>query len=153
MQLDELLAREAIRDLVARYNSTGDSGRFAETLALFADDAVLERPDGRFEGLAAIESQFHGAATDLSHLAGPDGRVHLRHFTSTHQIDVDGETATGRCYYQVLLPLGLDHWGRYLDTYAVRDGRWVFTSRKVTIDGHHPGGMAEQFLSTLDGGS
>ena len=152
MELHELLAREAIRDLVARYNSTGDSGRFAETLALFADDAVLERPDGRFEGLAAIEGQFHGAATDLSHLAGPDGRMYLRHFTSTHQIDlVDPETATGRCYYQVLLPKGLDHWGRYLDTYGVRDGRWVFTSRTVTIDGHHPGGMAEQFLSKLDG--
>ena len=143
MELWELVARESIRDLVARYNSTGDSGRFAETLALFAEDAVLERPDGSFVGLAAIEGQFHGAATDLSHLAGPDGRMYLRHFTSSHQIDlVDRTHATGRCYYQVLLPKGLDHWGRYIDRYEERDGRWLFVHRVVTIDGHHPGGMA-----------
>ena len=147
MELWELVARESIRDLVARYNSTGDSGRFAETLALFTDDAVIERPDARFEGLAEIEGQFQGAATDLSHLAGPDGRMYLRHFTSSHQIDlVDEHHATGRCYYQVLLPMGLDHWGRYVDRYVERDGRWLFSHRKVTIDGHHPGGMASAFF-------
>lgn len=147
MDLWELVARESIRDLVQRYNSTGDSGRFAETLALFAEDAVIERPDGLFEGLDAIEGQFQGAAGDLRHLAGPDGRMYMRHFTSTHQIDlVDRTHATGRCYYQVLLPKGLDHWGRYVDEYEERDGRWVFTRRKVTIDGHHPGGLAASFL-------
>jgi hypothetical protein len=107
----------------------------------------MERPDGLFEGIDAIESQFHGAATDLSHLAGPDGRIYMRHFTSTHQIDlVDEAHARGRCYYQVLLPKGLDHWGRYIDEYGVVDGRWVFTRRNVTIDGHFPGGMAAQFF-------
>jgi hypothetical protein len=146
MELWELVARESIRDLVFRYNSTGDSGRFAETLALFAEDAVIERPDGRFEGIAAIEGQFQGAATDLSHLAGPDGRIYMRHFTSTHQIDLLDEThARGRCYYQVLLPKGLDHWGRYVDEYEQRGGRWLFTRRNVTIDGYFPGGMAAQF--------
>ena len=136
MELWELVARESIRDLVQRYNSTGDSGRFAETLALFAPDAVMERPDGLFEGLAAIEGQFHGAATDLSHLAGPDGRIHLRHFTSTHQIDLRDEThATGRCYFFVIMHHGLDHWGRYFDEYAVVDGEWRFTRRTVRVDG------------------
>lgn len=107
----------------------------------------MERPDGRYEGIEAIEAQFHGAATDLQHLAGPDGRMYLRHFTSTLQIDlVDPTRATGRCYYQVLLPKGLDHWGRYIDEYGLRDDRWRFTYRKVTIDGHHPGGMAAAFL-------
>jgi hypothetical protein len=147
MELWELVARESIRDLVSRYNSTGDSGRFAETLALFAADAVMERPDGLYEGIDAIEAQFHGAATDLSHLAGPDGRIYMRHFTSTHQVDLlDEAHARGRCYYQVLLPQGLDHWGRYIDEYGVRDGRWLFTRRAVSIDGHHPGGMAAAFL-------
>ncbi|MCU1485740.1 MAG: hypothetical protein JWN67_2486, partial [Actinomycetia bacterium] len=41
---------------------------------------------------------------------------------------------------------GLDHWGRYIDEYGVVDGRWVFTRRNVTIDGHFPGGMAAQFF-------
>ena len=32
----ELVARESIRDLVARYNPNGDSGRFDQVVELFA---------------------------------------------------------------------------------------------------------------------
>ena len=65
------------------------------------------------------------------------------HFTSTLQIDVLSPTsAKGRCYYQVLTPEGLDHWGRYLDEYGVVEGRWVFTHRREILDGFVPGGWA-----------
>ena len=40
----ELIARESIRDLVARYNANGDSGRFDPMLELFAEDATMELP-------------------------------------------------------------------------------------------------------------
>jgi hypothetical protein len=30
---------------------------------------------------------------------------------------------------------GLDHWGRYIDEYGVRDGRWVITQRRALSDG------------------
>jgi hypothetical protein len=136
----ELSAREAIRDLVARYNANGDAGRFDPMLELFASDAVLEVPDRRLEGRAAIRSFFESVAR------GEDGREParlLRHFTATLQIDLESETeARGRCYYQVLTEAGLDHWGRYVDRYARRDGRWVFTHRKVTVDGAVAGGWA-----------
>src|SRR3954464_15685043 len=42
MEQWELVAREAIRDLVARYNANGDSGRIDEVIALFAPHAVLD---------------------------------------------------------------------------------------------------------------
>jgi hypothetical protein len=42
----------------------------------------------------------------------------------------------------VLTPEGLDHWGRYLDEYAVVDGRWLFTLRREILDGLVPGGWA-----------
>ena len=42
MELWELEARESIRDLVARYNANGDSGRFDPMLELFAEDATLD---------------------------------------------------------------------------------------------------------------
>src|SRR3954470_1238678 len=42
METWELLAREAIRDLVARYNANGDTGRIDQVVALFAPDAVLD---------------------------------------------------------------------------------------------------------------
>jgi hypothetical protein len=38
---------------------------------------------------------------------------------------------------------GLDHWGRYLDTYCVRDGKWLFAHRREFVDGTVPGSWAE----------
>src|SRR5262245_2536883 len=47
MDLAALVAREAIRDIVARYAHAADRGRFDDVAALFAEDGVLELPDGR----------------------------------------------------------------------------------------------------------
>jgi hypothetical protein len=169
MELWELTARESIRDLVARYNASGDAGRFAQVLELFADDAAMEitTPGGdvqRYEGHDAIATIFTGtkerwdteaagaeaANTGAGVGAGatsgspPGGRGrprHVRHFTSTHQIDLGDRThATGRSYFAVLMPHGLDHWGRYLDTYEQRDGRWLFTLRRALPDGERQPG-------------
>jgi hypothetical protein len=142
MELWELNARESIRDLVARYNANGDTGRFAHVVELFAPDAVMETQGGagtfvQYRGHQEIESIFTGAkehfGADAAERSVPP---YLRHHTSTLQIDlVDQTHGRGRCYYQVLMAHGLDHWGRYMDTYEERDGRWVFTYRKVTTDG------------------
>jgi ketosteroid isomerase-like protein len=134
----ELVARESIRDLIARYNANGDSGRFDDVLALFADDAVMDAGGTAYIGKAGIRSLFDGTAAGFD--GGPRG---LRHFTATSQIDLASpERATARSYYQVLLGDGLDHWGRYLDEFSVVDGRWLFTRRRVTVDGTVPGSWA-----------
>lgn len=144
---DETVAREAIRDLVARYNSLGDSGRFGPLLELFAPDAAMElRQRGhddhrRHEGLAAIESIFTGVS-DLLRGDGGDAAppAYVRHFTATHVVDViDDGHATGRLYFQVLTDQGIDHWGRYVDRYVRLDGRWRFAERVVTTEGWAPG--------------
>ena len=138
MEAAEVAARESIRDLVARYNASGDSGRFDEMLALFAEDAVLELDEGTHRGRAAIRACFEGVAKRT----GGGGRARfVRHFTATHQIDVLSPTeARGRCYYAVLTDRGLDHWGRYVDAYVLQGGRWLFARRKVTLDAAVPGG-------------
>jgi 3-phenylpropionate/cinnamic acid dioxygenase small subunit len=152
LELWELIARESIRDLVARYNANGDSGRFEEMLKVFADDASMElvAADGtvrRYDGIKQVATIFTDTKStwDASLGSRPDrrggsGRTaprhHIRHFTSTHQIDlVDESHARGRCYFAVLMPHGLDHWGRYVDEYGVRDGRWVITLRRALSDG------------------
>lgn len=150
MELWELTARESIRDLVARYNANGDTGRFPQVLELFAPDAVMEVPGGVYEGTERIETIFTGTRDTVKVLdtskaggAGP-AKVYMRHHTSTLQIDLIDEThGRSRCYYQVLMHHGVDHWGRYIDEFEKRDGRWVFTRRKVTLDGYVPGGMGE----------
>jgi len=133
----ELVAREEIRDLVARYNANGDTGRFEQVLELFAPDAVMAIGDERtYRGREEINEIFTGARDRADY---GDRPVYLRHMTATLQIDlVDQATARGRCYYQVLTAAGLDHWGRYLDEYKTVDGRWRFASRRVTTDGRAP---------------
>jgi hypothetical protein len=145
MELWELVARESIRDLVARYNSNGDSGRFGPVFELFTPDAVMELHDGvLYEGLERIETIFTGTQQTVKGLDTGGGRIYMRHYTATLQIDfMDNTHARGRCYYQVLMHHGLDHWGRYIDEYEVHDGRWLFSRRKVTLDGYVPGGMGE----------
>jgi hypothetical protein len=133
MDVADLLAREAIRDLVARYNAYGDSGLLDRMIDLFADDAILELRGVAHEGKAAIRSQFQGTADRTARADG--GPAYLRHNTSTHQIDlVDDVTASGRCYFFVITSVGLDHWGRYLDDYRVVGGEWRFARRRVLPD-------------------
>lgn len=142
METFELVARESIRDLVARYNAKGDAGRFDEMLALFAEDAVFEFERERLEGRAAIRAWFERVAERTG--AGR-AAAFVRHFTGTHQIDVLSEReAHGRCYYAVLTERGLDHWGRYVDEYRKVGERWLFQRRKVTLDAAVPGGWGDR---------
>jgi hypothetical protein len=140
----EAIAREAIRDLVARYNASGDSGRVDSVLDLFWPDAAMEvgGPEAPrvHTGLEEIRSIFTGAAeTTFRPAATPTAspfRHHVRHFVATHVVDFDDDThATGYAYFQVLMLHGLDHWGRYFDVYEARDGEWRFARRKVVLDG------------------
>jgi hypothetical protein len=142
-QLDELLARDGIRDLVARYNSYGDSGRFAPLFELFASDAVMETGDlggefTRYEGLEEVTKIFTGAQDRIRSRPDSSSPGYIRHFTATHQIDlIDADHASGRLYYAVIMAHGLDHWGRYIDQYIRLDGRWKFAHRKVYVDGRN----------------
>lgn len=145
MELWELAAREAIRDLVARYNANGDTGRLAQVFELFAPDAAMEiagdGAEGRvYRGLGEIETIFTGAVETFREAADTRAQPgYVRHCVATHQIDlVDRRRAKGRCYFFVLRADGLDHWGRYVDEYEERDGRWLFTYRKVTTEGRRP---------------
>jgi hypothetical protein len=143
MESWELLARESIRDLVTRYNSNGDSGRIPQVLELFTPDATMEiTSEGgetrTYRGIDEIETIFTGAIetfrAEADELSQPG---YVRHCIATHQIDLgDRQHAKGRCYFFVIRANGLDHWGRYVDQYEERDGRWRFTYRKVTTEGH-----------------
>ncbi len=149
MELWELIARESIRDLVARYNANGDSGRFEQVLSVFAENAVMEivGADGevqRFEGTEQIATIFTGTKAGWDAAAAGQARHHIRHFVATHQIDlVDPAHASGRSYFAVIMNHGLDHWGRYIDEYEEHEGRWVIARRRTYTDGRTPGGFTD----------
>jgi hypothetical protein len=147
MDAGELSAREQIRDLVARYNANGDSGRLDAVMALFREDASLIIGPRTYAGVAQIRGMFEeaAAATRLQ----PGGFI--RHFTATHQINLEAEDrASGRSYFQVLTEAGLDHWGRYLDRYASSVGVWKFEQRIVHVDARVPGGWSDRAQARLD---
>ena len=47
MEIWQVIARESIRDLVARYNANGDTGRFAQVRELFSPEATMDIGDGQ----------------------------------------------------------------------------------------------------------
>ena len=134
MEFWQVIARESIRDLVARYNANGDTGRFAQVRELFSTDATMDIGNGHlYQGIDEVMTIFTGTKESTG---ASTALTHVRHSTTTHQIDFSDAThASGRLYFFVVTDIGLDHWGRYVDSYAVVDSDWKFTSRKVSVDG------------------
>ena len=144
MERTDLLSREAIRDLIARYTWAGDRGDVAGVAACFATDGVLDVGDhgGRWEGRDEITRQLQAVTERVADAGGGPGPVH--HHVSSVLIDLDRhDTATVRSYFLVVTSIGVDHWGRYRDTVAetAPGGRWQFTERIVRVDGHAPGSL------------
>ena len=137
MDVWELVAREEIRELVARYAHCADSGRFEEMVGLFAEDGVLEIVDREeLHGRQAIHDFLVATATRFRESPAPRS---IRHHVTSLRIEVSapGE-ATSASYFLVVGEHGPDHWGRYRDRYAHRDGRWLFARRQVRVDGRAP---------------
>jgi hypothetical protein len=144
VELWELEARESIRDLVIRYNANGDSGRFEAVLELFSADARFELIENgvtdTYDGISGIRKLLDQTKMVWAQAAeGRDAAPYVRHFVTTHQIDlVDRAHGRGRSYVAVVMAHGLDHWGRYLDDYVREDERWLISRRRAFTDGRAP---------------
>ncbi len=132
----ELIARECIRDTVARYNHAGDRGRYDEMIGCFVPDGVLAIVDGgEHRGHDALRLFFSGPGGT----AAP-GLTQLRHCVTNLLIDIDAEdAASASSYFEVITDIGLDHWGRYRDRFVSAGDRWLIAERSVKTDGYAPG--------------
>jgi len=134
MTVAELIARESIRDTIARYGHCADTGRFDEMVQLFTEDGVLEI-DGRGanRGRAAILSFLTQTKQTLQ--AGAE-RPFIRHHVNSILIDViSDDEARAACYFFAITQNGPDHWGRYRDRLVRVGDRWLFAHRRVRLDG------------------
>ena len=141
MELWELVAREEIRETLARYHHFGDSARFTEMAALFATDGVLEvKGERAVAGRDAIIDYLTGVNRDVVALSDVPM---LRHYATNVTISVvsDGEATAASAFF-VVSETGLDHWGRYRDRLVPADGGWRFAHRLVRTDGYAPDGWA-----------
>jgi len=146
MNLEALIAREQVRDALARYTRAGDTGHIDALAACFAEDGILE-VEGQppLRGRAEIKAYFASVARDLRSAAS---RPLLRHHVANPYIELAGpQRARSRAYFLVVTEIGVDHWGCYRDELARFGAHWLFTRRRVSVEGAAPATrMAVAFL-------
>lgn len=129
--LVSLQAKQDLHELVARYCIGVDRRDRALLESLWWPEATMDF------GL------FTGPATDFCALISADNPALEMsfHFTSNELFEIDGDLASGHSYVigmSALLNNGeaTQHVasGRYLDSFARRDGVWKFTKRLFVMD-------------------
>ncbi|MBV8860746.1 MAG: nuclear transport factor 2 family protein [Mycobacterium sp.] len=145
MQTWELIAREQVRDTLARYNWAGDAGRVDELAQTFCADGVLEiRGSEPLRGRSEIVKFLGDVAGNIRTQA--DVKPIVRHnVANVLFIDVTRDSAHVQCYFTVFTHIGLDHFGRYRDTFVPDGDGWLIQHRKVSTDWAAPdSAMARQ---------
>lgn len=130
----ELVAREQIRDGLARYNWSGDAGRLTDLAAIFVEDGVLEIPGRQpLRGRNEIVAFVGGVQDGISRR--PDVPTVVRHHVANVLFSqLIAERAHVSCYFAVFTHIGLDHFGRYRDTFVPIGDQWLIEHRKASID-------------------
>jgi hypothetical protein len=144
MDMWELVARERIRDTLALYNWSGDAFRLGEMAQAFCEDGQLEiRGAEPLRGRGAIIDWLGAGAagSDEERRAARKAAVRstgptiVRHtITNIRFVELTPEQAKVGAYFTVFTDLGLDHYGRYRDTYVPVDDRWLIQHRFVSTD-------------------
>lgn len=146
--LATLIAKDAIRDLAARYMRGQDRLDHALQTATFWPDSTTDY--GIFKGSGP---DFVDFAQNLltEHLAN-------QHIIGQHLIEFDPanpDIAFGEVYYYAFHrildngePTDMLICGRYLDRYECRAGEWRFAHRSELVDWARKDPAADGFLST-----
>jgi hypothetical protein len=129
--LQELIYREEIRELVARYAHRVAHG--VSQADLFTEDAVfIARFPGRavleVRGREALNRQFGMGGTGNSDLPLP--MIH------NHSIEINGDEAVGICSNELRMSeqgKSMIGSGYYQDQYRREDGQWKFVVRDMTF--------------------
>ena len=122
--LAELIEREAIRDLLARYPMAFDDRDWEAWETLWTDDVVFVVDGTPIQGLAEVRAFMMACLPDdytSKHLCGP----------SVIDVAPDGLTARARTDV-VWIAANYDNQivARYVDTLVKRDGRWRISRRE-----------------------
>ena len=150
--------REQIQELRASYCFLVDDGHFDELVdTCFTEDAECDfrSADGKvgpFISKGSEEVRVFFGQVVASMLKDMSHTIH------NHRIAIDGDRATGDCYFEVTARdpasgeavVGA---GRYLDRYRRVEGHWRFEERKAVIAHMAPlgeGWVKRPFLAALE---
>jgi SnoaL-like domain len=134
MEMWELVAREQIRDTLARYNWSGDAGRLEALAETFCVDGVLEiRGAEPLRGRSEITAFLGGVTGKIA--VDADIKPVVRHNVANILFTaLTPDEAQVSCYFTVVTHIGLDHFGRYRDTLVPDSDTWLIKHRKVSTD-------------------
>ncbi len=134
MEMWELVAREHIRDTLARYNWSGDAGRLDDLADTFCAAGLLEiRGFEPLRGRSEIVAFLGGVSGKISSMG--DVKPVVRHnLANVLFTAVTPDQALVSCYFTVVTHIGLDHFGRYRDTLVPIGDTWLIKHRKVSTD-------------------
>jgi len=132
MQIENIVDTQKIIDLTIAYTWIIDRGPREKLSEIFTDDAVfiidVRHLNGLDEILGKIERTLGGLSAS-------------QHLISNHQVLIDGDNATCRCYLHAQHTLhgteGGDNYvmaGRYEDTLIRIDGEWRIVERELILD-------------------
>lgn len=150
MDVWELVARERIRDTLARYSWSGDAFRLGELAGAFCEDGELEvRGHDPVRGRAAIVAFLSGGAASgddesrraarLAEAEASGVRRIVRHLvTNVRMLEVTRQRARVASYFSVITEIGLDHHGRYRDVLEPVGDEWLIRHRFVSTDWRDP---------------
>jgi len=137
MKLDEMLAREAVRYTIGRYNSAIDRSAYAELAEVFMPDGTMAfGGHARFEGRDKIIAALTAGAEKRGAF---DPKNFQRHVLGNSIINVvDDRTARSVHYIMVVTELGFDHSGVYVDDFVRSGDRWLIAHRAANLEWVRP---------------
>ena len=136
MRLEELSAREEIRETLVRYTRGVDRNDLDLIRRCFHEDAFVQFPESLHQG--SLDGFINFARNEFPRFQ------RTRHAITNIVIDFDGPTTAYVDTY-----LHADHqgtpehhwktrvielWGRYLDRFEQREGGWKIARRELVID-------------------
>jgi alkyl sulfatase BDS1-like metallo-beta-lactamase superfamily hydrolase len=138
--LDEMVDREAIRDLAVRYCDYIWKDDVDAVGALFtANGTFIKNPP---PGITLAAQETHGRKAIVDMLAAGLKGMKPRPYIHNHAIQLHGNgRATGTVYVELRSPAVNWEWigtGYYDDVYENIEGEWRFQSRKINLVSFKP---------------
>jgi uncharacterized protein (TIGR02246 family) len=131
--LEELLAREAIRDVVVRYAMSYDDHDWEQWETLWTDDVVFTVDGVPIEGLAALKAFIMSCLPEdyvSKHFLGPS-LIELAPDGLSANVKTDVVWIAANHNNQIV--------ARYVDRFVNRAGRWLIARRDEVPVPYRPG--------------
>lgn len=132
-RVDEVVARDAIRELTAEYCRKVVSGDGEGVVTLFTGDASLVT---HFPGDSGQDDVGSRGTAELREAYADLGAMRLKPFIHNHIIEVEGNRARGFCSVEIRLTRdGVPYTGagHYEDEFRRVDGNWRFQRRELFV--------------------